>query len=191
METPEKLLEIAAEPALTRIRKDHERASDRLCPLLKYLEDHLFNPDLNVNQLKIACGIRDNSIVIVFHNEVGQTPKTYITSLRLETAARLLRDTHLKIWQISDLVGYSALGVFSKAFDRWSGLRPQHYRKKRRQSRSQNQLHPMEVFDNHLLERALTRRLDVPEVHRLIHHLCELYTVDREELFPDEPHPKG
>ena len=182
LETPETLLRLASEPALERIRQDREKASDRLRPLLQHLEGHLFAPELNVNQLKLACGIRDNSIVILFHAEVGHTPKAYITGRRLETAARLLRDTSLKIWQISDLVGYSALGVFSKAFHRWSGLRPQHYRKEHRRRQSRSLPSPIEVFDNELLERALKGQLDLAEANRLINRLCELYDIDREEL---------
>jgi AraC-like DNA-binding protein len=186
LETPEKLLETASQPAILRIQKDHEKASERLRPLLKHLEGHLFDPDLNVNQLKIACGIRDNSIVIRFHAEVGHTPKVYITSLRLETAARLLRDTGLRVWQISDLVGYSALGVFSKAFLHWAGLRPKHYREASRRRQAQNLPKPIEAFDNGLLVRALKGQLEATEVHRLIHRLCDLYEVDRQDLVTEE-----
>jgi AraC-like DNA-binding protein len=182
LETPERLLERAAEPAILRIQEDYERASERLRPLLKYLEIHLFDPELNVNQLKIACGIRDNSIVIRFHSEVGHTPRAYISGLRLETAARLLRDTGLRLWQISELLGYSGLGVFSKAFQRWAGLRPRFYREEIRQRDEKNRPAPVEVFDNRLLERALQGRLESTEAHRLIHRLCDLYEVDRGEL---------
>jgi transcriptional regulator GlxA family with amidase domain len=186
LETPEKLLEQAAQPAILRIQEAYEQASERLRPLLKHLEVHLFDPELNVNQLKLACDIRDNSIVIHFHAEVGHSPKAYITRLRLETSARLLRDTGLRIWQISDLVGYSGLGVFSKAFHRWSGLRPQHYRKEHRRRRAKSLPDPIEVFDSALLDRALRGRLEIPEAHRLIHHLCDLYEVDRAELVSND-----
>jgi AraC-like DNA-binding protein len=181
LESPEKLLSLAAEPALARIQEDREQASERLRPLLEYLEDHLFDQELNVNELKLACKVRDNSIVTVFHREVGQAPKAYISGLRLETAARLLRDTGLRVWQISDLVGYSAIGVFSKAFHRWSGLRPKYYRVESRRRRAEDQP-PIGVFDNGLLERALKGSLEVPEVYQLIHRLCDLYEIDRGEV---------
>ena len=185
-ETPKDLLIQAAAPAFQQIEKDHDRVSDRLRPLLGYLRENLFNPDLNVNQLKRGCDVRDNSIVIRFRDEVEHTPKAYITGLRLETGARLLRDTKLKIWQISSLLGYSALGVFSKAFYRWSGLRPRRYRKESRQRQKAQQPEPIDVFDNDLLVRALKGRLDANEAHRLIHRLCALYQCEQEELVPDE-----
>jgi AraC-like DNA-binding protein len=181
LETPETLLALAAEPALARIREDQKRASDRLRPLLHYMEEHLFDPTLNVNQVKLACKVRDNSIVILFHAEVGQPPKTYLTNLRLGTAAILLRDTELKIWRISDMVGYSAIGVFSKAFQRWSGLRPQYYRAESRIRQWENQP-PIEVLDSPLLEQALRGDLGRADARRLIGRLCALYEVSREEM---------
>ena len=126
------LLEAAASESLARIREHRTSASPRLKPLLEYLESHLFDKGLNVNQLKRACGVRDNSIALLFHAYVGQSPKAYISELRLETAARLLRDSDLRVWQIAELVGYSGLAVFGKAFARWSGMRPAAYREQAR-----------------------------------------------------------
>lgn len=122
-------LRTAASPTLERIRQDRVEAPKRIQPLLAYLEKHIFDRALNVHQMKVACGIRDNSVAILFHSQIGQTPKAYISSRRMETAARLLRGTDLRIWEISELVGYSGLGVFSKAFNRWAGQRPLNYRR--------------------------------------------------------------
>jgi AraC-like DNA-binding protein len=174
-EPPHTLFRRAAKPAYLRLRQDCQRVSERLLPLLEYLRSHLFDSDLNVNRLKLACGIRDNSIVILFHIEVGQTPKTYISGRRLETAARLLRETNLRIWQISDLVGFSTLGVFSKAFDRWAGLRPQHYRSQNAIQSSGQTPEPPEIFDGEFVERAMVGQLTPDESRRLIKRLFEIY----------------
>ena len=132
MNRNQKLLEIAAEKTMERIHADHEKAPPRIKPLLAYLEEHLFEPQLDFNQLKKACNIRDNTIPIQFHTSVGLPPYAYIEDCRLETACRLLRDTDLKVWQITQLLGYSSIQVFSRAFGRWSGMRPTAYRKKER-----------------------------------------------------------
>ena len=65
----------------------------------------------------------------------GLPPYAYIEDCRLEVACRLLTDTDLKVWQIAQLIGYSTLQVFSRAFDRWSGVRPTIFRNHSRQSR--------------------------------------------------------
>lgn len=123
------LLRRAAGAALERIAGDRSRSPWKVRPLLDYLEANLFDPDLNVDQLKRACGVRDNSIAVAFHSAVGQPPGAYISERRLETAGKLLCETKLPIWQISDLVGYSSIQVFSRSFSRWAGKSPGAYRR--------------------------------------------------------------
>ncbi len=127
-----KLRDEAAAESLRRIRRDRRRVPPRLDPLLAHIGEHLFDPTLDVNQLKRSCGIRDNSVLIRFHSTLGRTPHAYIEDRRLETACGLLRDTSLRIWQIAELVGYSGIQVFSRAFRRWSDERPTAYRKRHR-----------------------------------------------------------
>lgn len=122
-------LAVAAKGALATIKNDRQGAVSRLEPLLAHLEDHIFDPGLNVASLKRACGVRDNSIAILFHQHLGKAPKAYIEERRLETSTQLLAQQDLQIWRIAELVGYSSLGVFSKAFNRWMGIRPRKYRK--------------------------------------------------------------
>lgn len=129
-----RLLEAAAAPTMERIRRDRQKAPTQLQPLLAYLETHLFDSDLDANQLKRACGVRDNSLPIYFHHALSLPPYAYIEDCRLEVACRLLRDSDLKVWQIAQLLGYSTLQVFSRAFDRWSGLRPSIFRRRSRES---------------------------------------------------------
>lgn len=160
----------AAREALLCIRRDRERASERIRQLLSYLEEHLFDPGLNVQTLRRACGTLDNSIAVRFHQEIGATPKGYITARRMETATYLLGETDLKIWQIGVLLGYSSLGVFSKSFARWAGERPSRYR--RRQERPGDLAEPL---DPGLCRNALAGQLEDPEAERLIRRLHELY----------------
>ena len=171
--TPEEMLERAAAPSRQQIRRDMERVeSKRLVPLLERLLERLFDPDLNVGSLKRACGIRDNSIAILFHAEVGISPKSYIQERRLETASRLLIETDLRVWQIGELTGYSSLGVFSKAFNRWCGQRPKAYRKSRQRpsavvSVGEGLLPP-------LLERGI-EGLSLEQAKELLEKLIQLY----------------
>lgn len=178
------LLETAASEALERIRADRARAPQRLKPLLAYIEDNLFDPTLDVNQLKRSCGVRDNSVPIQFHSAVGRPPHGYIEDRRLETACRLLGDTNLKIWQISELLGYSSIQVFSRAFSRWSGQRPTLFRKKARQRTATNRSGA--VSRNHMffgpdaLRKALSGELGSDEAGALIERLLTIYPQGRE-----------
>ncbi len=188
-----KLLAEAASESVERIQLDRRKAPQRLKPLLAYIEENLFNPTLDVNQLKRSCGVRDNSVPIQFHSAVGRPPHGYIEDRRLETACRLLADTNLKIWQISELLGYSSIQVFSRAFSRWSGQRPTLFRKKARRGseperqESRPRFERRSRFDRSLvatesLRKALDGELPVEEAKTLIERLLALYPAAGEDL---------
>lgn len=48
---------------------------------------------------------------------------------RQNLAQRYLRDSNMQITQLSDLLGYSDLSAFSRAFTRWFGVPPSEWRK--------------------------------------------------------------
>ncbi len=184
----QQLLASAAIESLERIRLDRARAPQRLKPLLAYIEDNLFDATLDVNQLKRSCGVRDNSVPIQFHSAVGRPPHGYIEDRRLETACRLLADTNLKIWQISELLGYSSIQVFSRAFSRWSGQRPTQFRKKARLNQKgghatngtvphklNDKLDEHFFFGPEALRKALAGELSHVEAKALISRLLKLY----------------
>jgi len=181
------LLVAAAAETLARIRRDRESVPSRVRPLLAYVEQHLFEKSLDVNQLKRACGVRDNTIPIRFTATLGRTPHRYIEDHRLETARRLLRDTDLKIWQVADLVGYSSIQVFSRAYVRWSGESPSTYREslepRLRFGRGGWSVEDLQNLQSEVIlevlgastqtvQREILRRLRLPGPH-LVARLCE------------------
>ncbi len=195
-----KLLAEAAKESIERIQLDRRKAPQRLKPLLAYIEENLFDPTLDVNQLKRSCGVRDNSVPIQFHSAVGRPPHGYIEDRRLETACRLLADANLKIWQISELLGYSSIQVFSRAFSRWSGQRPTLFRKKARRGGDDDSGSPMipraseKRFDHSLiatesLRKALDGELPAEEAQTLIDRLLTLYPGCRDTLDEENPEP--
>ena len=176
----QRILETAAAESVERIRRDRANCPQRLKPLLAYIEEHLFDPSLDVNQLKRNCGVRDNSVPIQFHSAVGRPPHGYIEDRRLETACRLLGESPMKIWQISEVLGYSSIQVFSRAFSRWSGQRPTTYRKKARHRKEIHPEVPQMVEESleartEMLRRAIAGELSLDEANALILRLRQLY----------------
>ena len=180
----QRLRDTAAEETLARVRRDRAGASLKVRPLLEYLETHLFDPELNVTELKRACGVRDNSIAIHFHAAVGQPPRAYIEERRFDTAVNLLRDTDLPVGQISELLGYSTLQVFSDGFSRWSGQRPTAFRKDSRSAVQAETPAADAVFDDQLWSRAFGGELEPHRAQRLIQQVRRLYW---EQLRRTEP----
>lgn len=121
-------LEQAAVDSIARIRRDGDSVPEKIRVLFPYLEQHLFERDLDVNRMKRDCGKRDNSISSFFGEVTGLTPHAYIVRRRVETAAVLLRDTNLRIGLISDLIGFSKQAILTRHFKAWSGITPQEFR---------------------------------------------------------------
>jgi AraC-like DNA-binding protein len=64
--------------------------------------------------------------------EQGVQFQQLVDETRFELAKQLLEDTDIEVGEIADLLGYAAPAVFSRAFQRWSGLPPSQWRTIRR-----------------------------------------------------------
>ena len=58
----------------------------------------------------------------------GTTFKKLLTEVRQELADQYIRDSSLTLQEISFLLGFAELSSFSRAFKRWKGMSPKHYR---------------------------------------------------------------
>ena len=64
-----------------------------------------------------------------FTQLVGEPPLRYLTSVRLDTAARRLRTTNDKLIAIAYASGYDSAAAFTRAFERHLGTTPGEYRR--------------------------------------------------------------
>jgi AraC-like DNA-binding protein len=65
-----------------------------------------------------------------FTKRVGESPLAYLTRIRMERAARLLKETNAPLSRVTHSVGYASEPAFNKAFKRHVGLSPGEYRKR-------------------------------------------------------------
>jgi AraC-like DNA-binding protein len=59
---------------------------------------------------------------------VGEPPLQYLARWRMGRAAELLRETHRRIAEIAQDVGYESVPSFNKAFRKWQGQSPTSFR---------------------------------------------------------------
>lgn len=175
------------EGALRAIDRDLETVSAKIRPLLVHIRQNLFEPSLTVKSLMTACGIKDNSVAILFHREVGRPPKMYITEKRFSTAALLLSGTKLKIWEVSSAVGYRSFATFSRAFEVRFGMRPSIFRKEVRAAKGEDgsllaEEDAAESIKLSTLIAGLMGDLSEPDARALLEHLLELYPACRAQL---------
>ncbi|MFD0678508.1 MULTISPECIES: response regulator [unclassified Paenibacillus] len=72
--------------------------------------------------------VNANYLSNLFHQETGLTYSQYLTQYRLTQAKRLLRETHLKMYEICELSGYKDPAYFSRMFKTVEGMSPNDYR---------------------------------------------------------------
>lgn len=169
----------AARETLLRIEEDGARGPAVVRALLREIAVDLFRQDLDVNELRRRCKTSWSAAAIDFHRVTGESPWEYISKARLETGLRLLRDTSLRVREIAMLVGYSRGSVFSDAFERWVGLRPEAFRAAWRRAVARAGPPGEEIHSLRFL--AALRRGDLD-----VHHLRRAF-VFLEKLHAPEP----
>lgn len=88
-----------------------------------------------LGELAGAVYLSPSQLGRVFVEAHGQTPMTYLTTLRAEHLARLLRETDLPIEQAMRQVGWHSRGHAARLFRQAVGLTPTRYRECVRQRR--------------------------------------------------------
>ncbi|QZY29433.1 AraC family transcriptional regulator [Nocardioides coralli] len=83
---------------------------------------------LPVEELAARVSLSPATFKRRFRDLVGSPPGAYLTRVRLDQAARLLRDTDDPVSTIARAVGYSTEPAFSRAFSRRHGLAPGRWR---------------------------------------------------------------
>ena len=120
--------DLAAAPTAARLERDLARADWRTEPLLEAVEEGLFRRDLKVEDVLAACPGDRAAAAIAFHAQFDDSVWDYVTKARLETGGRMLRDSELRVGDVSNVLGYADRMVFSDAFLRWTGMRPSTFR---------------------------------------------------------------
>nr|WP_307992522.1 helix-turn-helix transcriptional regulator [uncultured Niameybacter sp.] len=64
-----------------------------------------------------------------FAKAVGVSFSNYLTELRMTKAKALMDQTHMKIYEVSEHVGYKNVEHFNRVFKKTIGVSPTQYRK--------------------------------------------------------------
>lgn len=95
----------------------------------KYIEENYWNPDLRLDDVAGYVYINATYFSSVFSKEMGISFGDYLTKVRIEKAMELLKNTHMKIYEIAEQVGYQNPSWFNVAFKRYTGQKPGDLRK--------------------------------------------------------------
>ena len=65
----------------------------------------------------------------IFKDSTGETPMEYYKKLKIKEAKKLIRENSYTISEISEMLGYSSIHIFSRAFKKKAGMSPTDYSK--------------------------------------------------------------
>lgn len=117
------LLAHLREPESRNTQQDLQRR--RIALGIAYLEQHIFDLDLNIPAIAACAGISENYFRRLFQSVYGQSPKQYIQTKRLNQAKALLESGDLTTVQdAAAQVGYEDPLYFSRIFRKAFGTPP-------------------------------------------------------------------
>lgn len=94
----------------------------------QYISEH-YKETCTVEEMAPIVKLTPNYIRKKFKESTGQTILEYLTDVRLQTAADLLKNSRMKVKEISLRVGYENISYFTQLFSKKYGVTPNEYKK--------------------------------------------------------------
>ena len=121
------------EDAMTLIAYLSRESSESNRSIVQYAILHIRSAapaELSIQSIADALSISTGHLSRVFHQETGKKLVDYLLEVRMEHAARLIRENELTNEQICETIGYSRLQYFSAKFKEYYGVTLNEYRRR-------------------------------------------------------------
>ncbi|MGN0206379.1 MAG: ATP-binding protein, partial [Muribaculaceae bacterium] len=114
---------------ITEVKEIEVESSDErlLADIVKIIEDHIDDTELNVNYLSDKLGISSKQLYRKTKQHLGVTPVDFIRQVRMKKAAMLIQQNKFTISEIMYMVGFSSSSYFAKCFQAQFGKTPRQY----------------------------------------------------------------
>jgi len=106
-------------------KKTHQNSLAILC--CQYIHEHI-HERIYLQDIADTFGISPNYLSQLFKKHMNVGISEYITSQKIDESRKLLKETNLKIYEISDQLGFESSFYFSKVFKKITGLSPKDFR---------------------------------------------------------------
>ncbi|MEE0946669.1 MAG: AraC family transcriptional regulator [Acutalibacteraceae bacterium] len=115
------------------LEKQYQKAShpqnyNKIKNAVNYLHEHYTDGSFRIETLYSMSNISPKYFNTLFFSHFNMTPKEYAINLKIHLAKELLDNEKYSVSDISDMLGYSDIYQFSKAFKKKTFLTPTEYR---------------------------------------------------------------
>ena len=118
-----------AQQQADKVEQPEVKGNDELLMerIMKAVNKNLSNSDFNVDMLTQEVGISRAQLHRKMKEMTGISTSEFIRNIRLEQAARLLKEQKINVTQVAYTVGFSNLAHFSTIFRKHFGVSPSEY----------------------------------------------------------------
>jgi AraC-like DNA-binding protein len=109
---------------MPEVKGNDEQLMERI---MKSINKNISDSDFNVEQLTQEVGISRAQLHRKMKELTGISTSDFIRNIRLEQAARLLKEQKINVTQVAYTVGFSNLAHFSTVFRKHFGMTPSEY----------------------------------------------------------------
>ena len=97
---------------------------------VEYIEKHYSESDFSVGKLAESLSVSEGHISRLFKSETDTSINNYLTKYRIRKSMDYLKDINVKIYEVTDKVGYQDIAYFSNTFKKLVGKSPSDYQMK-------------------------------------------------------------
>lgn len=95
--------------------------------ITEYIEAH-FQEHITVKQIAEIYHLNASYLSVLFKKEMGKTISDFLQEIRMNSAKELLQDPSIKIYEVSEQVGFQTSAYFAYLFKKTTGYTPQEFR---------------------------------------------------------------
>jgi len=103
----------------------------KMSDVVEYINVH-YSENIDIPKLAEKLGFSEKYFISAFKSEVGDSPYSYLTKLRISQGKVLLETTNLSIQEIAKKCGFDRTNSFSSLFKSSTGKTPNQYREEMR-----------------------------------------------------------
>lgn len=94
-----------------------------------YYIDHNFQNNIKLESIAPLFGYNSAYLGKIFRKTVGVNFNSYVDYIRINHSKELLLQNKMKVYEISELIGYKNVDYFHKKFKKYVGISPAEFRK--------------------------------------------------------------
>ena len=111
--------------SLMRIAKPHQ---DDLVNKIQAVIEQDCTISLSIDELATQHNVSQRTLIRRFNSALGMPPNTYLQSVRIEHARKMLEESDFNIDTVMNKIGYEDASSFRRLFKKRTGLTPTEYR---------------------------------------------------------------